>query len=77
MVKVVGTAGAGDAFVSTLAFYLHQGVSPKSALQAAVRNSASVISHVDTQTGLLSHEALSKGASNDNILSIPLRDDKG
>ena len=55
--KVVGTAGAGDAFASTFAAWLQEhGI--ESALAAASINAASVVGHVDTQTGLLGREAV-------------------
>jgi ribokinase len=51
--KIVGTAGAGDAFGATLATYLTFGRRIDEAVYAATINSASVVGHVDTQTGLL------------------------
>jgi ribokinase len=51
--KVVGTAGAGDAFGATFTTYLALDHSVQEALQAATINSASVVGHIDTQTGLL------------------------
>jgi ribokinase len=51
--SVVGTAGAGDAFGATLTAYLAHGRLIDDALVAATVNSASVVQHVDTQTGLL------------------------
>ena len=56
--EVAGTAGAGDAFASTFAGYLAKGKSTASAAFAATSNAASVISHVDTQTGLLQEAPL-------------------
>lgn len=53
-----GTAGAGDAFVSTLSACLARGWDADRALKAATLNSASVVMHVDTQTGLLSMEEI-------------------
>lgn len=50
---VAGTAGAGDAFVSTFSAYVAEGAGPGAALSAASINAASVLGHVDTQTGLL------------------------
>ena len=50
---VAGTAGAGDAFVSTFSAFLAGGSPAAVALQAASLNAASVLGHVDTQTGLL------------------------
>jgi len=55
---VVGTAGAGDAFSSTLAAGLADGLDAATALKRASLNAASVIGHIDTQTGLLTNEAL-------------------
>ena len=52
--KVAGTAGAGDAFSATLTAFLAMGRPAPDALRAAAINSASVVNHVDTQTGLLS-----------------------
>lgn len=52
--EVVGTAGAGDAFGSTFAGSVALGRNVAEALRAAAVNAASVIGHVDTQTGLLS-----------------------
>lgn len=50
---VAGTAGAGDAFVSTFAAYAASGSSADAALRAASLNAASVLGFVDTQTGLM------------------------
>lgn len=52
-VQVAGTAGAGDAFTSTFASYIALGATAETAMHAATVNAASVVSHVDTQTGLL------------------------
>jgi ribokinase len=52
-VQVAGTAGAGDAFTSTFATFIALGSKPEHALHAATVNAASVVSYVDTQTGLL------------------------
>ena len=60
---VVGTAGAGDAFNSTFAAYIALKRSPDEALRAAAVNSASVVGHVDTQTGLLSRDDIDKRAA--------------
>jgi len=51
--KVVGTAGAGDAFGATCATYVALGQPIDEALRAATINSASVVGHIDTQTGML------------------------
>ena len=52
--RVSGTAGAGDAFNATLTACVAMGRSPEEALRAAAVNAASVVKHVDTQSGLLS-----------------------
>lgn len=51
--NVMGTAGAGDAFASTLVVGLAMGHGIEEATQLAAINAASVISHVDTQSGLM------------------------
>ncbi len=51
--KIVGTAGAGDAFGATLTAYLALGYRLEEAVCAATINSASVVGYVDTQSGLL------------------------
>jgi sugar/nucleoside kinase (ribokinase family) len=56
--NVMGTAGAGDAFNTTFTAAVALGHKPEDALRAATVNSASVVRHADTQTGLLSHEQL-------------------
>jgi ribokinase len=56
--KVAGTAGAGDAFGATLTAYLAMGYPIADAIGAATINSASVVGHVDTQTGLLHRQDL-------------------
>ncbi|MGE3917057.1 MAG: carbohydrate kinase family protein [Hyphomicrobiaceae bacterium] len=53
LVEVAGTAGAGDAFVSTFAGGTAMGWPLDKALKAAALNAASVVGHVDTQSGLL------------------------
>jgi len=58
--EVAGTAGAGDAFNSTFSSYIALGRSPEDALRAAAINAASVVGHIDTQTGLLSREELDR-----------------
>lgn len=57
---VYGTTGAGDAFASTLSAAIVKGYEPQRALQLAAQNAASVVSHVDAQTGLLSIEDLER-----------------
>jgi ribokinase len=58
LAQVASTAGAGDAFSATFAAYVGLGRPPEDALRAATLNAASVVGHVDTQTGLLKREAL-------------------
>lgn len=58
--QVAGTAGAGDAFSSTLSVSLADGKSVEEAVLAATVNATSVIGYVDTQTGLLDGSALEK-----------------
>ena len=53
IVTVAGTAGAGDAFGSTFAASIAETQSADEAAMAAAANAASVIEHLDTQTGLL------------------------
>jgi ribokinase len=56
--KVMGTAGAGDAFNATFTAGIALGRKPEDALRTAAVNSASVVRHADTQTGLLSQDEL-------------------
>jgi ribokinase len=58
--RVAGTAGAGDAFSATFAAQLALGRSAEEALICSAINAASVVGHVDTQTGLLSSPELDK-----------------
>lgn len=50
---IAGTAGAGDAFNSSFAAYVCESADAEIAAIHAAVNAASVISHLDTQTGLL------------------------
>ena len=61
--KIVGTAGAGDAFGATISAYLALGHRIDDAICAAAVNSASVVKHVDTQTGLLRRDELDQKVS--------------
>jgi ribokinase len=63
--KVVGTAGAGDAFAATFTAYLALGHPIREALRTATINSASVVGHIDTQTGLFHRREL------DQRLAVP------
>src|SRR5208282_5650335 len=58
--KVVGTAGAGDAFGATFATYVALGQPIDEALRAATINSASVVGHIDTQTGMLRRQEIDR-----------------
>jgi ribokinase len=62
-VQVAGTAGAGDAFTSTFAAFIAFGSKPDQALHAATVNAASVVSYIDTQTGLLPRAEVEKRMS--------------
>jgi ribokinase len=55
---VVGTAGAGDAFISTFTAFYANGATPGEALQFAATNASSVVEFADAQSGLLSSKAL-------------------
>ncbi len=73
---VAGTAGAGDAFASTFSAFIAEGRSPDVALRAASINAASVLEHVDTQTGLMSRADLEGSMAGkkptSNVISWPL-----
>jgi ribokinase len=56
--NIISTAGAGDAFGATIAACLALGRPLDEAVYAATVNSASVVQHVDTQTGLLRRKVL-------------------
>jgi len=57
-VRVVGTAGAGDAFSATLSACIAGSMPAEEAVIAAAINAASVVGHLDTQTGLLRRKEL-------------------
>jgi len=57
-VEVVGTAGAGDAFCATFAAYTAEAAPVELAVLAASANAASVVTRIDTQSGLLRREDL-------------------
>jgi ribokinase len=59
--KVMGTAGAGDAFNATFTAEIALGRKPEDALRAATVNAAAVVRHADTQSGLLSQERIAAG----------------
>lgn len=57
-VTVVGTAGAGDAYCSTFAAYIAQSAPVEQAALAAAANASSVVTWLDTQSGLLRRKDL-------------------
>ncbi len=59
-VEVAGTAGAGDAFASTFAGMITAGADIEQALKSATCNAGSVVSHLDTQTGLLTRDGVAE-----------------
>lgn len=68
---VANTAGAGDAMAATFAGLVAEGHADDVALKAAALNAASVIAHIDTQSGLLRRDALK--ARIDADISLELR----
>lgn len=66
-----GTAGAGDAFISTLSGFIAMGQSASQSLRAATVNAAGVVSQIDTQSGLMKRDVLENSiAKNQNDLPI-------
>ncbi len=66
-----GTAGAGDAFISTLSGYVAMGETAGQALRAAATNAAGVVSEIDTQSGLMRRDVLDKAVlQNQPVLPI-------
>jgi sugar/nucleoside kinase (ribokinase family) len=65
-----GTAGAGDAYSSTLAAALAEGAAPEEAMLQAALNAASVVGAVDTTSGLLTREQLA--ARRSELGEVPL-----
>lgn len=59
-VVAAATTGAGDAFSATFACYFTATDDATRALTAASINAASVVKHIDTQTGLLTWSALER-----------------
>lgn len=70
--EVASTAGAGDAFSATFAAFIGLGRPPEEAMRAGTINAASVCTHVDTQSGLLSREAIDQRLKADADL-LPVR----
>ncbi|MEM9063309.1 MAG: carbohydrate kinase family protein [Pseudomonadota bacterium] len=73
--EVAGTAGAGDAFCSTLSAALAEGIAPDRAMLEASINAASVVGHVDTTTGLLTRDHIAEGAAKADAKSRVLSED--
>lgn len=74
-VVAAATTGAGDAFSATFACYLADTNDAGRALSAASINAASVVTFIDTQTGLLRRPALEKelaGATEAPLLSFSI-----
>ena len=74
-VQVMGTAGAGDAYCSTLAYGLFLDLPVDLAMQRAALNAAGVVGHADTQTGLMTDKELSAAverAEDLNVTSWPV-----
>lgn len=69
-VKVVSTLGAGDAFGSAFVGSVLAGCTPEQALVRGLANSASVLAHKDTQTGLLSNDQLAKKSLEIGVFGI-------
>ena len=57
-VTVLGTAGAGDSYTSTLAAALAEGAAPEEAMLQAAMNSAAVVGGLDTTSGLMSPDQM-------------------
>ena len=70
-VKVAGTIGAGDAFASTLTTYLADPDKTDSqALVAGAINSASVVCHTDTHTGLLNQKSMTEKITDAHLQDV-------
>lgn len=69
-INVVSSIGAGDAFGSCFVAQLNNKESIENALRAGILNSASVIQHLGTQTGLLTRDELNarRAQLNTNLL---------
>ncbi len=59
-VQPQGTAGAGDAFISTLVSWIAEASPLEQCLKAAAINSANVVKVIDTQSGLQDKNSLSQ-----------------
>ena len=70
-IEVQGTAGAGDAFASTLSLALAKGARAEVALQEGAINAAAAVSVADTQGGLLNRAQLDDRLQNDAATLAP------
>lgn len=68
--EVIGTTGAGDAYASSLVGLTGLGWPLEKALKAASINSASVVSHADTRTGLMRLSELEYTVASDTELHV-------
>ncbi|NQV99976.1 MAG: carbohydrate kinase family protein [Rhodospirillales bacterium] len=66
-----GTAGAGDAFISTLSGFIAMEEAASLALRAAAVNAAGVVSEIDTQSGLMRRDDLDAAISG-NLAALPI-----
>ena len=69
-VPVMGTAGAGDAYCSTLAYGLFRELPIDMAMRRAAVNAAGVVGHADTQSGLMSDAQLGDAVSAADSLTV-------
>jgi len=69
--EVRGTAGAGDAFISTISAFLAMGHPPELALRAATINASAVVAEIDTQIGLMKLDELEQ-AIEDHAADVPV-----
>jgi ribokinase len=70
--RVAGKVGAGDAFNTTFAAFITLGKTPEQAMRAATINAASVVQHVDSQTGLMSGQDLIEQVES-HVRKLPIR----
>lgn len=69
-VVAAATTGAGDAFSTTFACYLADTNDAARALNAASINAASVVQHIDTQTGLLTRPVLEREMAHESEAAL-------